>query len=211
MNSNTFILSDLDGTLIDTDYIHYSAYKYVLQKYNISINFNEFIDIINNSNIDSFILSSGINPNILIQIKQEKNKKMLTYNDIKFMNGAEGLIQYCKKNNINIVVVTNTSLEIVNHFKQCLPSLNLINNWVCKEDYKNPKPSPECYIKAYELYYKNEDNIIALENTLNGLTSLKSFFDKLNINNEIYQIYNNYNVFTFCNSINIIDNLLSIY
>jgi beta-phosphoglucomutase len=201
-NISYFILSDLDGTLIDTDNIHYEAYKPVLEKYNIFITWDKFYKIISTYNIDKYLLNKNITKEDLILIKKEKNKNMLRYINIKYVPGAKEFLLHCINKNINIVIVTNTSREIVEHFKMCLPLLNKISNWICKEDYKNPKPSSECYNKAYKMYYNNEDIIIGIENTINGINSLK------NITNNIYYITNNldYNM----NNVKAVNTLLNI-
>ena len=51
--------------------------------------------------------------------------------------------------------------------------MNKIKNWVTREHYKNPKPSGECYELAKQLYYKGEEKIIGLENSINGYLSVK--------------------------------------
>ena len=50
-----FLLIDLDGTLIDSDYYHYNGYKNVFEKYNITFSYDLFIEIINGFGMDVFI------------------------------------------------------------------------------------------------------------------------------------------------------------
>jgi beta-phosphoglucomutase-like phosphatase (HAD superfamily) len=58
MNSNflkpndIFFMIDLDGTLIDSEKIHFDGYYYALKQFNITIDFNEYIDLSNNGNVD---------------------------------------------------------------------------------------------------------------------------------------------------------------
>ena len=72
------------------------------------------------------------------------------------------------------MVVTNTSLENVNFFKSRVPILNKIKNWITRENYVNAKPHSECYELAKQMYYKNEQYIIGIENTIVGYNSIKN-------------------------------------
>jgi beta-phosphoglucomutase-like phosphatase (HAD superfamily) len=76
------------------------------------------------------------------------------------MKNADKFIEYIEKYSVNHVVVTNTSSENVEFFKNKLPLLNKIKNWIVREDYKNQKPNSEPYELAIKKYYKNEQNII---------------------------------------------------
>ena len=51
--------------------------------------------------------------------------------------------------------------------------LNKIKNWVTRENYIYQKPHSEAYELAKTLYYKNEEFIIGIENTLIGYNSIK--------------------------------------
>jgi beta-phosphoglucomutase-like phosphatase (HAD superfamily) len=85
-------------------------------------------------------------------------------------------------------------------FKEKLPLLNEINQWICKEDYTSPKPDGECYELAKNKYYKNEKYIIGVEDSMVGYKSLKHHTDLIYIydnesifnNNDCY-LFNDYN------------------
>ncbi len=187
-NSNSkdiIIFSDLDGTLIDTDRMHFESYKYALNKYNINLSWSKFEEIINIYSIDKYILDCGCTKEDLKNIKLIKNEQMLTHTCINYMPGAEEFILKCIDNNINFVIVTNTSRETVRHFQRYLPTLSKISKIICKEDYSTPKPSSECYQTAYNTYYNNEKYIIGLENTINGYQSIKNIARCIYINTAI--------------------------
>lgn len=167
--SNAFIMFDLDGTLVDTDKVHYESYKYALNKRGIEISWKEFEYYINNSSIDVFLKEKCLDDNIKI----DKNNYFKTQN-IKFVDGAEELINTLIDNKNNLVVVTNTTIEIAEYMKSKLPILNKIKNWITRENYQRPKPFDDCYSLAVQNYYKNEKYIIGFENTINGYNALKN-------------------------------------
>lgn len=171
--SNVFVMIDLDGTILDTDGIHYDSYKKALSEYGIELSRKVFDELINISSMDIFLRDN----NILNEIKPVKKRYMLEQKDIKFMPGAESFINKLIMNDINFVVVTNTSNGVINHYMECLPILKKVKNWICREDYNNPKPDRECYKLAKDKYYKGEECTIGFENTINGYSAIETEVD----------------------------------
>jgi len=181
--SNIFILLDLDGTLIDSNKLHIESYNKTFNLFNLNLNLNLTE---NDININDY-LKYNIKDDVLInKIKSQKIKFLLESKDtINLINGAEKIIKYISENNINHCVVTNTSSSTVKFFKDKVPILNNLTNWVTREDYSEPKPNSECYNYAIKNYFKNEKYIIGFEDSYIGYCALK------NITNIIYIIYNN--------------------
>lgn len=178
-NSNCFLMLDLDGTLIDTDRVHYGAYKTALKDYSIELDWKFFEGIINNSSVDDMFSKLGIPESEFDTLKQLKYSNLLTQTEIQPIPGAEEFIDSCVRNGVNMVVVTNTSRKVVEHFKQRLEFLNKITNWICREDYSKSKPNNECYRSAITKYYKNEGHTIGFENTVNGFNAIKDCVDSV--------------------------------
>jgi beta-phosphoglucomutase len=103
----------------------------------------------------------------------------MVYQGVKWIPGAEELVDHIHKNNLNHVVVTNSSNNTVEKFKEQLPGLRKLTNWVTREDYEKPKPDPECYQLAMKKFYKNEKKILGFENTLLGKQSLSSITENI--------------------------------
>jgi beta-phosphoglucomutase-like phosphatase (HAD superfamily) len=112
-----------------------------------------------------------------------KNKKKLYMknheNLLKLVDGVDRFIDYLIINDLNHVVVTNSSIDTIELYKSVIPKLNEIKNWVMREDYTHAKPSPECYNLGISQYYKKEENIIGFENSLSGYEALKNVTDKI--------------------------------
>jgi beta-phosphoglucomutase-like phosphatase (HAD superfamily) len=108
--------------------------------------------------------------------------------EISFTKNSDIFIKFLIENNFNFCIVTNTSKETVEIFKQKLPLLNEIKQWVYREDYKLPKPDGECYELAKQKYYKNEKYIIGIEDSMVGYKALKEHTD-------LIYIYNNETIF----------------
>ena len=83
---------------------------------------------------------------------------------------------------------------MVDYFKTCLPKLNLLNNWVTREDYTLPKPNHESFLLGLSKYRKGEKYVIGIENTILGYQSLKHATDCIYIMAE--KTNYNYDYFT---------------
>jgi len=175
---DVFFMIDLDGTLIDTDYLHYEGYYNAFKKYNIDLCYNDYLNILNDKGLDNYLDLNFAKDKI--KIKYDKNcfiKNSDKDINIQFIQNADIFINFIDKYKINHVVVTNTSLDNVNFFKGKLPLLNKLQNWIVREDYINPKPDSECYYTAKQKFYNNEKCIIGIENSIVGYNSIKNITD----------------------------------
>jgi dTDP-4-dehydrorhamnose reductase len=182
-----FYMIDLDGTIINSNMAHYNAYKKIFNRYDkIFIDIDEWNSIILNGNIDNYLINVfGVD--VLKSIKDEKIKDLVD-ETIIFTKNSDVFIHFLLKNNINFCIVTNTSKKTVDLFKNKLPLLNDIHNWIYREDYMLPKPDGSCYELAKNKFYKGEEFIIGIEDSFVGVCALKSV-------TELIYIYENEDVF----------------
>lgn len=169
---SVFYLLDLDGTLIDTDYLHYTCYVKALQFHGIDIDWDTYRKA---EDLTVYIQSLLEKTDVSLDtIKQLKLKFLRETPSINYIKGASELLDYFDKRTIQYAVVTNTSEEAVSHFKSILPSLCRVKNWITRRDYTNPKPSPDCYKLALSKFCKDEKYYIGIENTVAGYKALSS-------------------------------------
>jgi HAD superfamily hydrolase (TIGR01509 family) len=156
-------LIDLDGTLVNSDHLHYEAYAKVL-----GVRPEQIQEIVETIGMTKF-LSDFTNPE---GIREEKLQEMLKIEYLELNKNADKFINFIIDNDINHAVVTNSNRRVVEHFKSKLPILNKLENWVVREDYVKPKPNPECYQLAINLYGKNETCVLGFENSKEGIHAL---------------------------------------
>lgn len=181
-----FLCLDMDGTIIDSNIAHYNAYAKVFETYNHFLNINDWNNIILNDNIDNY-LKKYFNKEEIYDIK---NQKLLFLRDepLSFTKNVDIFLNFLIEHNFNFCIVTNTNKKTVDIFKEKLPLLNQIKQWIYRDDYELSKPDPQCYEVAKQKYYKNEKYIIGFEDSMVGYDSLK------NHTNLIY-IYGNESLF----------------
>jgi len=183
-----FICLDLDGTILESNNIHYECYKYAFEKNGYNLNKKEWDEIIEKDTMENYC-NNKYDKTISEQIKKCKYEYMKNENiQIVFTNNSDKFIEYLIQYNFNFCIVTNSSIQSVNIFKNKCDLLNRVRNWIVREDYSKSKPSSDCYKEAYKRYYRNEDIILCYEDTEIGYLSAKE------ITNHIY-IYNNIKVY----------------
>jgi beta-phosphoglucomutase-like phosphatase (HAD superfamily) len=184
-------LIDLDGTLVNSENQHYECYKELI---GLSKDDFDSKNQYNNFNYDN-------------EIKIKKDELFQTkIKDIKLINGALEFITFIINNNINYCIVTNTNKNNVRLYKEHLPILSKLTNWITREDYINKKPDSECYHLAISRYCKNEKFIIGIENTIAGYEALKKITDIIYIQiNDNKKIFNNSDAYLI-NDLNMIYN-----
>ncbi len=171
-----FVLFDLDGTLIDTDRLHYECYRDVLKDYSIDLSWDTYRRF---SIIDEGLRKLLPKEEQFQTMKQKKRQLIQTTQTLHFIPGAEDLLQHLLDSNTQFAVVTNTGRETVNHFKKICPFLQKITNWIVREDYINPKPSADCYKLALEKFHTNQKYIVGIENTVSGYEALKGVTSRI--------------------------------
>lgn len=176
-------LFDFDGLLVNTEHIHHQAYVNTLLHRGFNLDWS-FLEFCQKAHFESTGLRDAIYakfPDLEAQepswsvIYEEKKKeylKLLTSGRVELMPGVKELLSRLKDLNKTTCVVTNSLKEQTDLIQGQLPILKTICHWVTRQDYQNPKPSPECYLRAIELYGRSAKKIIGFEDTVKGLNAL---------------------------------------
>ena len=88
------------------------------------------------------------------------------------MPGAEEMIDCVQEQKIPCAVVTNSTKNEVTAIKKHLPCLEKILTWIVREDYKNPKPAPDAYLRALKILGEKATNCLGFEDSLKGVNAL---------------------------------------
>ncbi len=91
----------------------------------------------------------------------------------KLLPGVEHLLTVLAERNIPRAIVTHSPRKLIEDFALNLPILKTISVWVCREDYKLPKPNPDGYLKALELFH-HPKRVLGFEDAVRGIEALQS-------------------------------------
>jgi beta-phosphoglucomutase len=181
INDFQLFLFDFDGLLVDTEGLHYAAYVNMMaaRGYKLDWTFAEYSEMahLNQTAIREGLYAKfpDLDPNWdqLYSEKKAAYQELILAGNLKLMPGVAPLLKALKEAKIRRCVVTHSPLSQIQLIRSKLPHLNTIPNWVTREDYEKPKPDPECYLRAIQLYGKPGDKIIGFEDSVRGLQALK--------------------------------------
>lgn len=175
-------LFDFDGLLVNTEEVHYLAYKKTCAARGFDLNwsFSRYCQF-------AHYEATGLRDQVYIEfpalkaqepnwdvIYAEKKQIMieLLKQEVHLMPGVERILKILQTADIPRCVVTHSPDELVCMVRRQNPILDTIPLWITREHYSNPKPHPECYLTAIERFSKPNDKVIGFEDTPRGLQAL---------------------------------------
>jgi len=176
-------LFDLDGLLVDTEPFHYQAYLNVCSKRGIQLDLS-FLKYCQAAHSKSqglkdileieypMLFANGAKWFDIYQEKKDEYISILKTAKIELMEGVLELLNALSANKIESCVVTNSTKQQTDLIIASQPALKLVDHWVTRESYLEPKPNPECYNKAIQLYGRHKDKIIGFEDSVKGINAL---------------------------------------
>lgn len=179
MEQFQLFLFDFDGVLVDTEPLHYQAYAQVFINRGIPwpFDFEQYCTV-------ALGASQGVKKALYERLpdldwdaiaaeKKQIYLELIKAQPLRLMPGVEDILQALQSQKRVSCVVTNSYRHQVETIKEALPLLKLIPHWITREDYKDPKPSPDGYIKAIELFAPTPDcSVIGFEDSLKGFQAL---------------------------------------
>ena len=139
------------------------------------LNIDEWNNIIQTGNIDNY-LKTVFNEDEFQKLKRDK-LQLLSEEPITFTKNSERFLTFLIENDFNFCIVTNTNKKTVELFKEKIPLLKEIKQWIYRDDYQLSKPDSECYELAKQKYSKKEKYMIGFEDSVIGYNALKHHTD----------------------------------
>jgi beta-phosphoglucomutase len=210
-------LFDFDGILVNTEELHYKAYLKLCADRGFSLKW-DMRTYMRYAMYTSTGVREGIyrefpelyreepNWDVLYKEKKKAYFQLLEKEGVSLIPGVEVLLRDLEKAAIKRCVVTHSPSEQIMLIRSQNPILNSIPNWITREHYSQPKPSPECYLKAIEIFKAKGDRVIGFEDSPRGLKALLGteaegvFLTNCFDEGEIAQLVEELGKFTHCNS-----------
>jgi HAD superfamily hydrolase (TIGR01509 family) len=176
-NKNTMltaILFDLDGTIVNTDPIHYIAWREMLKNYSIEIDENFYKSRISGR------LNPAIIKDILPQLSPEEGVKLAEEKEALFrefapdlqpLAGFYQLIEWTKTHQLKRALVTNAPRLNVQFMLKALGIKEAFHTVVIAGEDIAGKPDPAPYQVALNNLGIQATNAIALEDSPSGIRS----------------------------------------
>lgn len=181
-NYQLFLL-DLDGLLVNTEELHYQAYRIMCERRGcaLRLSFREYCAIAHRSaeGLEQLVYSqfpalrqSAPSWSVLYGEKKRAYIELVNTVAVHLMPGAERFLFALQKAGVGRCVVTHSASDLANLIRLKNPVLETIPYWFTRESYTRPKPHPEGYQRAIAALAKEGDRIIGFEDTPRGLEAL---------------------------------------
>lgn len=183
ISSYQLFLFDLDGLLVNTEELHYRAYKEMLHNrgYDLPWDFLTYFSIAQKDAeapkrhiYAQFPELQQKEPrwDVLYQEKKRAYLHLLQTTKVPLLPGVQRLLSALEQAKVKRCVVTHSAKLLVEAIKSQNPILSTIPYWITREDYDAPKPAPDGYLKALERYCDDQEAVIGFEDSQRGLRAL---------------------------------------
>lgn len=176
LKTTNILLFDLDGTLVNTDFIYIKVWDELLKEYNINCDKSFFDYFIKGKSDNSFMtyIDSSITSDKIIEISKKKDELFIKYLQIEQEILIEGAIMFFEKNKNNkIAIVTSCNKSAAEYILNSTGLMKYIDLIIASEDCIYHKPNPEPYLNAIKYFNVNMENIFIFEDSYSGYCSAK--------------------------------------
>ena len=178
MSKIKYILSDMDGVLIDAKEWHYEALNLALKDFGydeitIEDHLANYDGLSTEQKLKKLIQLGRIKSEDVEKIgknKQEYTMKIATNNLKPFKKHIE-TFKKLKEEGYKIAVCSNSIRSTVKTFIEKVGLMPFIDFYLSNQDVKNKKPSPEIYLEAMRKFNAKQEECLILEDNVNGLKS----------------------------------------
>lgn len=170
------LVFDMDGTLVDSEQLHYDAWKEVLFKNGVtSFPYNSFVRYVGSSNeqlAEDFIQSDALHHTVpeLVQQKQEIYLKMIP--DIRMLPGARELINRYHRRYTLAIASSSHRIEL-HRILETLELTEYFDHIVGGDMVSRKKPAPDIYLLVQNLLGLSGRECVAFEDSEPGIHAAK--------------------------------------
>ncbi|HEY9708555.1 MAG TPA: HAD family phosphatase [Oculatellaceae cyanobacterium] len=170
----TAVLFDLDGTLVNTDPLHYQTWQEMLRDYGLEID-QAFYKARISGRLNPLIVQD-----LLPHLSFEAGQQLADYKEARFreiglsltpLAGLLDLLAWIETQGLRKAVVTNAPRENVNFLLEVLKLADTFDRVVLAEDAIAGKPDPAPYKLALSLLGVSPKEAIAFEDSCSGIHS----------------------------------------
>lgn len=169
------ILFDHDGTLVNSEPIHYQLWCKVLDRYGISMSKEVFnsqcAGLPTIANATEIVRRYGLEiaAEELAEEKHTITKAFLVDNAYPLMPGVVDAINEFVTQGLKLAVVTGANNHSVGATVRSYDFSRHFEFIISADDVQKSKPEPECYLLALEKLGLNPEECLAIEDTEHGL------------------------------------------
>lgn len=170
------VIFDVDGTLVDSETVYVKAALKNLEVNHYNIPMSAIMGIIGQNRVAGQKLIESTQDDSFdydryLEDFRKIRDELLEKEPYKLKKGALNILNYCKEHNIKMAIATSTYREKQVKVLTNLGIIDYFDYMVFGDEIKNSKPDPEIYLKVFEHYNIDKDEMIIYEDSKNGILS----------------------------------------
>ena len=173
------VIFDLDGLLVNTEILHWRAYKKACQEvgYVMDWDFDSYFQTASTSETgvrdrlakEHPLLFQTTSWDTLYEKKQKALLDSLSSEPIPLMPGVVEMLERARTNGLLMACVTHSRSRFVDAMKSQHPILSYIKAWYPRESYSRAKPAPDGYLTAVEAEHLLPEEVVGFEDSFRGV------------------------------------------
>ena len=176
MSMIKLVIFDVDGTLVDSESVYVKAALKNIEVNHYNIPMSAIMGIIGQNRVAGRKLiestqDDSFNYDKYIKDFEKIRNQILENEPYKLKKGALNILNYCKKHNIKMAIATSTARDKQTKVLTELGIIDYFDYMVFGDEINNSKPAPDIYLKVYEHYNIDKDEMIIYEDSKNGILS----------------------------------------
>ena len=170
------VIFDVDGTLVDSEVVFVKAAIKNMEVNGYNIPMSAIMGIIGQNRVAGKKLIESTQDDSFDYDKYIKDyekirSEILEKEPLKLKKGALNILNYCKEHDIKMAIATSTARDKQTKVLTELGIIDYFDYMVFGDEIKNSKPDPEIYLKVFEHYNIDKDEMIIYEDSKNGILS----------------------------------------
>lgn len=173
------VIFDMDGVLIDAKEWHFEALNEALQLFGYEISRYDHLitydGLSTAQKLEMLTLEKGLPRKLhrfINELKQQYTVKRI-FTECYPVFAHEYALSNLKKDGYKIVVASNSIKNTVQLMMERSDLYKYLDFFLCNQDVKQPKPSPEIYNKAIERLNISPDQCLVVEDNHNGIQAAR--------------------------------------
>ena len=171
------VLFDMDGTLVDSESVHYNCWSQLLAPFGVCYEEDDFCQRFSGRpTIDAAkeikqVHNLSVSSRYLADEKYRLFSEYVKTNLPPLMPYAENALLAVKEQGLKMALVTGSARHEAEPILKGLGFYDLFDTVVTKDDVINPKPAGDPYLLALKNMQVAAQNAIAVEDTFTGVTA----------------------------------------
>lgn len=174
------VLFDLDGTLIDSEWFYYKAWRKALKHYGFVLDsdmwLNELAGKTDGQALEHLRVKYDfeVDKDAFYNLTRTLIASQHEVETVSLMPGATDLVNFLHQRKVTMAVVTSSKREVATYHLERNGLRHFFAELVSRTEVQHPKPNPEPYLRCVAQLGLEREDCLALEDSVTGASAAKA-------------------------------------